>query len=92
MNYMKFKVTYYDYDTDKSVTKDCDRMEFKDGEFHFYPVDTPVKIYKSVIIDHPKVNVYQNKDRIKIVVTGYQYMASGGYWKTDTTFENMRED
>ena len=32
---MKFKVSYYDFDTDKYVTKDCDRMEFKDGDFSF---------------------------------------------------------
>ena len=42
---MKFKVSYYDFDTDKHLTKDCDRMEFKDGNFSFYPVDNPVKIY-----------------------------------------------
>ena len=25
---MKFKVSYYDFDTDKYVTKDCDQMGF----------------------------------------------------------------
>ena len=50
---MKFKVSYYDYDTDKHITKDCDRMEFKDGYFSFYPVDNPVKIYRAVGISHP---------------------------------------
>lgn len=89
---MKFKVSYYDFDADKCLTKDCDRMEFKDGEFHFYPVDNPVKIYKAVTIDHPKVNVYQNRDRMKIIVTGYQHMNDGGYWRTDTIIENVRED
>ena len=29
---------------------------------------------------------------MKIIVTGYQCMKNGGYWRTDTTFENVRED
>ena len=90
---MKFKVSYYDYDTDKYVTKDCDRMDFSNGEFHFYPVDNPVKMYKSVVIDHPKVSIHQNNDRIKIHITGYQYiMGEGGYERTETIIENVRED
>lgn len=89
---MKFKVSYYDFDTDKHLTKDCDWMEFKDGNFLFRPVDNPVKIYKSVSIDHPKVTIYQDRDRMKIIITGYQCMKDGGYWRTDTTFENVRED
>ena len=89
---MKYKVSYYDYEANKHLTKDCDRMEFKDGEFHFCPVDNPVKIYKSVIIDHPKVSIHQNKDKLSISVEGYQCMKSGGYWKTNTTIENVRED
>ena len=90
---MKFKVSYYDYDTDKYVTKDCDRMEFKDGNFSFYPVDNPVKSYKAVIIDHPKVTIYQDRDCMKIIVTGYQWSAyDGGYWRTETIIENVRED
>lgn len=90
--YMKFKVSYYDYDTDKQLTKDCDRMEFKDGEFHFYPVDNPVKIYKAVVIDHPIVTIHQNKDKLSISVEGYQYMKEGGCWRTTTTIEKVRED
>ena len=89
---MKFKVSYYDFDTDKHLTKDCDRMEFKDGNFSFYPVDNPVKIYKAVVIDHPKVTIYQDRDRMKIIVTGYQCMKDGDYWKTDTTFKSVKED
>lgn len=89
---MKFKVSYYDYDTDKHITKDCDRMEFKDGEFHFYPVDNPVKIYKAVVIDHPKIELYQHKNTLKIHIEGYQCMKNSGYWKTNTTIENVTED
>ena len=89
---MKFKVSYYDFDTDKHLTKDCDRMEFKDGNFSFYPVDNPVKSYKSIGIDHPKVAIYQDRDRMKIIVTGYQHMNDGGYWRTETIIENVNED
>ena len=32
---MKFKVSYYDFDTDKYVTKECYRMSFYDGIFEF---------------------------------------------------------
>jgi hypothetical protein len=89
---MKFKVSYYDFDTDKHLTKDCDKMEFKDGNFSFYPVDNPVKSYKSVSIDHPKVTIFQDSYRLKIIVTGYQCMRDGGYWRTETIIENIRED
>jgi hypothetical protein len=91
---MKFKVSYYDYDSDKYVTKDCDRMDFSNGDyqFSFYPVDNPVKIYKGIGIDHPKVSIHQNNDRIKIHITGYQYTGEGGYEKTETIIENVRED
>jgi len=91
-SFMKFKVSYYDHDSDKFVTKDCDKMDFSNGEFSFYPVDNPVKIYKAVIIDHPKVSIHQNNNRIKIIVTGYQCMKDGDYWKTNTTFESVKED
>ena len=63
---MKFKVSYYDYDSDKFVTKDCDRMNFSNGEFSFYPVDNPCTIYKSISIDHPIVSISQNVDRLVI--------------------------
>ena len=89
---MKYKVSYYDFGADKCLTKDCDKMEFKDGEFHFYPVDNPVKIYSAVVISHPKVTIHQNKDRMKIRITGYQCMKDGGYSRTDTIIENVRED
>ena len=88
---MKFKVSYYDYDTDKYVTKDCDRMDFSNGEFYFYPVDNPVKMYKSVVIDHPKVSIHQDRDGMKIIVTGYQCMKDGFYEKTTTKVENVRD-
>lgn len=94
---MKFKVSYYDYDTDKYVTKDCDRMDFSNGrfsneEFHFYPVDNPVKIYKAIIIDHPKVTIHQSDNRIKMSIIGYQWTGKGGYERTETIIENVRED
>lgn len=91
---MKFKVTYYDYDTDKLVTKDCDYIDYsaEDKYFSFTPVDDPPRIYKSVIINHPRVNIYQNKWVVKIVVEGYQGMNGGGYSKTNTVIESVREE
>jgi len=89
---MKFKVSYYDYDTDKYVTKDCDEMHFDNGKFSFYPIDDPVKSYKLVIIHHPIITIHQNKDKLSISVVGYQYIKEGGYWQTTTTIENIRED
>jgi len=89
---MKFKVSYYDYDSDKYVTKDCDRMEFSNGEFHFYPVDNPVKIYKGIGIDHPKVSIHQNNDRIKIHITGYQYAGEGNYERTETIIKKKKKN
>ena len=90
---MKFKVSYYDFDTDKFVTKDCYRMSFYEGKFEFMPVDNPIRIYKSVSIDHPIVSISQNDTGfISISVVGYQYMKNGWYDKTTTKIENVRED
>ena len=89
---MKYKVSYYDYEANKHLTKDCDRMDFKDGYFSFYPVDNPVKIYRAVGISHPKVSIHQNKDKLSIRVEGYQYMKDGDCWRTTTIIENARED
>jgi phage-related protein len=88
---MKFKVTYYDIDTDSTVTKNCETIsDYKttDESFSFYPVDDPPKIYKAVVIDRPKISICQIPNGIRIVVEGYQYMKSGGYWKTKTIIEN----
>lgn len=89
---MKFIVTYYDIDSDKTVTKDCYRLEFSNGEFHFYPVDDPVKIYKAITIDHPKVTIYQKEDKLSIRVEGFQCMKNGGYWRTYTNIVNVEKD
>ena len=88
---MKFKVSYYDFDIDKYVTKECYRMSFYDGVFEFMPVDDPIKIYKSIIIDHPIFSVSQNTGFISISVVGYQYTKNGFYEKTTTKIENVRE-
>ena len=89
---MKFKVSYYDYNTDKNVTKECYRMSFYDGVFEFMPVDDPIKIYKSIIIDHPIFSVSQNNTGfISISVVGYQCTKNGFYEKTTTKVENVRD-
>ena len=44
---MKFKVQYYDYDTDSTITKNCIDIDYNtvDKVFSFYPVDDPPRIY-----------------------------------------------
>ena len=89
---MKFKVSYYDYDTNKYVTKECYHMSFYNGVFEFMPVDDPIKIYKSIIIHHPIFSVSQNNTGfISISVVGYQYTKNGSYEKTTTKVENVRD-
>lgn len=90
---MKFKVSYYDYDSDKVVEKDCFDFDYetKDNAFAFTPVDDPVKSYKSVIIDMPVTYIGYNNGKLKIIVKGYQYTKSGGYWKTLTTITSIDE-
>jgi len=89
---MKFKVTYYDYDSGKSVTKNCYRMNSYDGKFEFIPVDDPIKFYKSLSIDHPIVSIYQNETGLMVInVVGYQYTKNGSYEKTTTIIENVRD-
>jgi hypothetical protein len=89
---MKFKVSYYDYDSDQYVTKDCDRMDFSNGEFYFSPVQIILLRFIRVLgIDDRKVSIHQNNDRIKIHITGYQYiMGEGGYERTETIIENVK--
>ena len=87
---MKYKVTYYDYDTDSTITKNCIDIDYNtvDKTFSFYPVDDPPRIYRSVVIDHPIVSIYQNDRGLRITVDGYQCIKSGGYWKTKTIIES----
>ena len=91
---MKFKVSYYDYDSDNTIEKYC--FEFncdtKENKFSFIPVDNPVKIYKSVIIDSPVTYIGYNNGKLKIVVEGYQMIKDSGYWKTETIITNIEED
>lgn len=90
---MKFKVTYYDYDTDSVATKNCVQFEHDTTEktFTFIPLDDPIRVYKTVIIDHPIVNIFQHQGDINISVKGYQSMKSGGYWKTETVIKNVKD-
>ncbi len=94
---MKFQVTYYDIETDKSMTKECydfnhNGMTSPDSLW-FTPVDVPVVKYKPVIISHPIISIFQTKDRgIKIIVEGYQYTKNDGYTKTVTVFQDIYED
>ena len=91
---MKFKVQYYDYDSDKSIEKDCFQISYdtKDNRFSFIAVDNPVKFYKSVVIDSPVTYIGYNNGKLKIVVEGYQMIKDGGYWKTKTIISGVEED
>lgn len=91
---MKFKVSYYDIDSDKAVEKICFSFDHdtKSDSFEFVPVDDPVKSYKAVVIDHPHVYTGWNNNRFRMVVEGYQYTKSGGYWKTKTKIESVYEE
>lgn len=91
---MKYKVTYYDIETDSSIIKDCYDIDYNivDDKFSFTPVDNPVTIYKSITIDHPKVSICQNDFGLRICVIGYQAIKSGGYSSTTTIIENVREE
>jgi hypothetical protein len=91
---MKFKVKYYDYDSDKVVEKDCFDFDYEEPNksFYFTPVDNPVKSYKSVVIDSPVAYIGYNNGKLKILVEGYQYTKSGGYWKTKTIINSVYED
>lgn len=88
---MKFKVKYYDYDSDKTIEKDCFDFEYdtKENKFSFTPVDNPVKIYKSVVIDSPVTYIGYNDNEQVILVEGYQMIKDGGYWKTKTTITSV---
>ena len=79
-------VSYYDIESDKAVEKTCFSFDYDTNgdRFEFVPVDDPVKSYKAVVIDHPRVYTGWNNNRFRMVVEGYQYTNSGGYWKTKT--------
>ena len=83
----KITVNYYDIETDQTVEKNCLDIIYdqSDNQFSFTPVDDPPRIYKAVVIDRPVVQIYQNDRNVRIIVEGYQYMKSGGYYKTKTT-------
>ena len=87
---MKVTVTYYDIETDRSVVKDCLNFQFRppdEGDFIFCPVDNSPKIYKSVSISHPILNMVYRESTIFIYVTGYQQVKNGGMSKTTTVIK-----
>ena len=86
---MNYKVTYYDIESDSRITKTCYDFQYPENcsTFKFTPVDDPVTIYKSIVIDRPLISIYQTNSGVRITVEGYQYIKSGGYWKTDTIIE-----
>lgn len=89
---MKFKVTYYDADTDSYLKKNCASMEYGyiDKDFKFLPVDDPPKQYKEIQIMSPQISVYQNERGVEFRVKGFQYQnKTGGYVHTTTVISSL---
>lgn len=86
---MRTTVTYYDIDIDKAITKNCFEFKFhqKEDYFSFTPVDDPVTMYKSVIINSPTVSIGYSMYGLKMYITGWQMVKSGGYWTTETVIK-----
>lgn len=92
---MKVYVSYYDIESDSIVDKDCYDVVYNGDDpsvFSFTPVDAPVKIYKSIIINHPIVEIYHDTDGgTKIQITGYQTLKGGHVGKTKTLISFVHE-
>ena len=62
---MKFKVSYYDFDTDKYIKQDFDRINFySNGEFYLYSLN-PYKCHK-VVISNSEISFDQDIDRMNM--------------------------
>ena len=87
---MKYKVTYYDYDSDSYLTKELYWMASYRGSFDFVPVgDGPKENWKGFSISGSGVNVFYNDKGLNITVDGFQEMKSGGYSKTTTLIQSV---
>ena len=87
---MKYKVTYYDYDSDSYLEKDLYWMASYRGTFDFVPVsDGPKENWKGFHIDGSGVNLFYNDKGLTITVDGFQEMKSGGYGKTTTLIQSV---
>jgi hypothetical protein len=93
INHMKCQVKYYDINVNAVVTKNCDNVHYSDvdGSFSFCPLDDPPRIYKDVIIDRPRVRLYQLENGMRLIIDGYQSVKSGGCARTTTTIEMTDE-
>lgn len=84
---MKATVRYFDYDLNDMVVKKCENFHYTaNQEFEFMPVDEPAKIYKSIVIKHPKVSIHYRSEleKMEVTVEGFQY-TKNGYILTTTT-------
>lgn len=92
---MKYIVKYYDIETDRGVEKECIHFSYDDENsksFSFTPINHPVKIYKSVVINHPVITTFLRDGKFKLIVVGYQYTKNSGYEKTTTVIYNKYEE
>ncbi len=93
---MKARVRYFDYDADEVVEKKCEDFYYTTDdifEFEFMPVDEPAKIYKTIVVKHPKIDISYNNEykELKLVVEGYQNTKKYGYSLFTTTI-TIKED
>jgi hypothetical protein len=90
---MKYKVTYYDYDSDKYLTKDLYWMASHKGSFDFVPiVDGPKENWKGVSLYGCEISMVCNDKGVTITVEGFQQKNGGGYCKTITVAKSVIED
>lgn len=90
---MKYKVTYYDPELEKSVTKNCyefymDYATSGNDRFVFMPVDDPIKIYKTQCIYQPKLYPVFRKGRFELVAEGFVFdIGSFSYMMSNVKIE-----
>ena len=81
---MKFFVSYCDIDQDKVIESECYSFSSGGEDFEFIPIRG--KIFKTIVISCPKVEVGWCGGFFSMNVVGYQKVKSGGYQKTKTDF------
>jgi hypothetical protein len=93
---MKARVRYYDFETDEVVEKKCENFYYTTDDifqFKFASIDEPTKIYKTIVVKHPKIDISYNGEykKLKLVVEGYQNTKKYGYSLFTTTI-TIKED
>jgi hypothetical protein len=92
---MKAKVKYFDYDVNEVVEKTCEDFHYTTDEmfeFEFMPVDEPAKIYKHIVVRHPRIDIHYSGEykELRLTVEGYQFTKDG--WNLNKTTITIKED